>query len=56
MKKAVVLLMVCSFLIALTGCRNGGTPAPGSSSSTTGAPSLASENPNVPQSDASGTA
>ena len=55
MKKTIALLMACALLAALAGCRNG-TPAPGSSSSTTGAPSLASENPNVPQSDASGTA
>ncbi len=55
MKKTIALLMVCALLAALTGCRNGGTPAPGSSSSAPGAPSLASENPNVPQSDASGT-
>ncbi|HNW04065.1 MAG TPA: hypothetical protein PKI76_01605 [Oscillospiraceae bacterium] len=32
MKKAIALLMVCSFLAALTGCWNGGTPTPGSSS------------------------
>ncbi|HNW04067.1 MAG TPA: hypothetical protein PLP20_02950 [Oscillospiraceae bacterium] len=32
MKKTIALLMVCSFLMALAGCGNGGTPTPGSSS------------------------
>ncbi|HNW04066.1 MAG TPA: hypothetical protein PKI76_01610 [Oscillospiraceae bacterium] len=55
MKKAVALLMICSFLAALTGCGNGGTPAPGSSSAP-GASSSAPENPMGPETSASGTA
>ncbi len=33
MKKAVAFLMVRALLAALTGCGNGGIPAPGSSPS-----------------------
>lgn len=44
MKKAIALLMVCSCLAALAGCRNGGTPTPGSSSS---APETSAESQGV---------
>ncbi len=33
MKKKIVLLMICAFLLIFTGCKNGGTPTPDTSSS-----------------------